>query len=44
MRKLHYQLREEDKEAALVALAQRCLEGHSSCMADDAEGDDDDEL
>ena len=40
----HYQLREEDKEAALIAIAERHLEGRSSCMADDAEGDDDDEL
>ena len=40
----HYQLREEDKEAAVIALAERHLEGHNNCMADDAEGDDDDEL
>ena len=40
----HYQLREEDKEAAVIALAECHLEGHSNCMAVDAEGDDDDEL
>jgi len=36
-----YRLRDEDKEAAFAALATRCLEGRSSNMADEVEGDDD---